>query len=176
MFIKINLELYPVIFKMFLKQLSIRLRIKFMIDADSKESRYISAFKIFKTSFKKINKFLEFSIIMLRYNRIIIGKCWSVIHKLESYGYKDVNIFGSGSIAEILCVLSKYKSININAVYDEVEDKRKILKWDVLPLKSFKNSNDYIIIAEVVDVDNMKDTLKKLGVKDDKIIVLGEKL
>lgn len=172
-FIKINLQLYRIMFKMLLKQLSIRIRIKFMVDGYSKPIEYSFAIKLFKTLLKKSPKFLEFLITMFRYNIFIIAKCWGCFNKLDSYKHNTVNIFGTGSIAEILCVLSKYKSIKINAIYDEVENKGKFLRWNVLPIESLKNLDDCIIIASVVDIDNMRDTLRKIGIKDNKIITLG---
>lgn len=130
--------------------------------------------RLFKTLFKKFPKFIEFIITMYRHNIFIISKCWACFNKLIYQNHhNEVAIFGANSIAEILCVLSKYKSVNITGIYDEVENKRRFLRWSVLPVESLRSLDDCIIIASLVDIDNMRDTLKKLGIKDNRIIVLG---
>ena len=168
-FLKVNVALREIVFKMLSKQMSTRRRIMAMLKEYSK-SFITNLFQEIKFRAKRHSSFRK---AMFKYNVSLIAKCWGVLSILELLKQNNAAIYGAGGIAEILCVLSEYKRIKITALYDDIDNTGKLRNRDVLPVELLKNSDSSIIIASVVDVENMKNTLKNLGMKDSQIITVA---
>lgn len=166
-----NLRLYPVILHLLIQQLLERLRIKALIESGGKARRRGLPVVVARDAFQKFPRILQFILQMLRYNTLLVSRCWGALNILTSLGQKEFGIYGSNELTRILCVLSSCRKIKTAAIFDEL-DRRRHHGFKTQPLQSLGHFSRYIIIASVADVENMKAELKAYGFPEDRIITL----
>ena len=82
-----------------------------------------------------------------------------------------VSLYGTGEIAELLHGLASEVSIGIRSIYDDFGEET-FLGANVLPIEVCVQSSERIIIASVVGIEEKIAHLKRLGIKQDRIVRL----
>jgi hypothetical protein len=108
---------------------------------------------------------------MSQYNFYVIEECAQCLQEIKSNRGAEAVIYGTGNLAEILYILSRYISVKIPAVYDDFAGKQ-FKGLPVLPLEEIINYLGNIIIASTVNVEEKIKTLKAIGVDASRIMVL----
>jgi len=116
----------------------------------------------------KISNFLK---NMWQYNVYVIEECAKRLQEISSSRGAEAVIYGTGNLAEILYILSRYIPVKISAVYDDFGGKQ-FKGIPVLPLERIINYHGDVIIASTVNIEEKIKTLKSMGVNASRIIVL----
>ncbi|MFZ3072826.1 MAG: hypothetical protein WA162_06260 [Thermodesulfobacteriota bacterium] len=120
---------------------------------------------------KKITRSFEFFVKMGQYNAYAFDRCRECIKEVANSGASDFAIYGTGEIAEVICVMAKGGTVKVRAVYDSVPD-AKLLAFDVMPIEAVNGYKGKIIVASLIAADEKIETLKRLGVDKGRIVVL----
>ena len=105
-----------------------------------------------------------------QHNRFVADECWRHLHRL-AMNNKEVAIFGVCNIAKILLVLTKDVPIKISGIYDDVK-REKFSGYEKCPVEALKGYPSSVIISSLFGVEERIETLKQLGIKEEKIIRL----
>lgn len=155
----VNLGLAMTFFRMMIKQFHM------------KATKFSRKPKSVKDIFRKGYKAYDFLKNMSQYNSYVFERCKNCLKELTSQNVKEIALYGTGDVAEILYKLTFDSSIKIEAVFDGFEGK-KFFSFNVMPLESIINYHGKVIIAALVGVEDKVEKLIKVGVEDEKIIVL----
>ena len=108
---------------------------------------------------------------MSQYNLHIIRQSRRCLRELAEQNVKEISVYGTGDVAEILYALTLELSMKIRAVYDELGG-GKFFKLDVSPVEDCANLDQKVVIAAMVGIDGKFERLKQLGVGRENIVVL----
>lgn len=127
--------------------------------------------KSLKDILRKAYKTYDFLKNMIQYHTYILDQCEKCLKKLASNNIKEFAIYGTGDVAEVLYKLTLNTPVKVNAVYDSLEGK-KFFKFNVMPVETIKYYRGKIVVATLLGVEDKIEILKKIGVKDEKIVLL----
>jgi hypothetical protein len=71
----------------------------------------------------------------------------------------------------MFCRLAALSSVRIRAIYNHLGD-GKGLGLDVMPAESIKDYDGKIIVTTLLGVENQIEELRRIGVKDEQIMIL----
>lgn len=118
------------------------------------------------------------SIRVYRFARRILESHLYIIHcsrrclrSLAAEEEKEISLYGSGDVAEIVYSLTFEGSVRIKNVYDDC-DGNKFHGLAVLPIEHCNSSGEKLIITSLVEIEDKVKRLKALGVSPDRIVVL----
>jgi hypothetical protein len=90
---------------------------------------------------------------------------------LAAQGVREVSIYGTGDLAEILYAVTFEVPVKIKRIYDDL-DGETFHSFKVLPIESCDPNREKLIITSLIGIDDKVRRLKTLGVFPDRIVVL----
>ena len=120
----------------------------------------------------KVAKGFDFVRYMSASNMDAIKRSRNCLEKLAAQQVQEVSLYGAGDIAQVLYDLTFEIPMKINSIYDDFDNKR-ISKFKVVPVAESAKSHEKVIIASFAAVDDKLERLRKLGIDNDRIVVLN---
>jgi hypothetical protein len=108
---------------------------------------------------------------MWRFNSYTVAQSKHCLNELAANGIKEVAIYGSDEIAQILNELSFKTSVKVHAIYDDVEAKTPP-RLPVRPIDQYQGAPEKIIVATILGVEAKIERLKNHGVRSENIVLL----
>jgi len=121
---------------------------------------------------EKIGKTRNFLSSMGEYNRFAVEQCRQTLSQLAEQGITKVSVYGANEIAEILYDLSYELPVRITGIYDEYP-RKKPCRIPTLPLKEYTNSQEKMIVAAVMGVEEKVEYLSRLGINAENLVLMG---
>ena len=115
---------------------------------------------------------LNFGRYLLWWNNYVIDRCRQCLHDLTTIGVREVAVFGTGDVAQALCLISKPIPIRIAEIYDSPIKRKRFMGYKVLPLEEIKNYRGKVIIGSFENVMEKTEMLKKMVINDKMIVDL----
>jgi hypothetical protein len=120
----------------------------------------------------KVAKGFDFVRYMSASNMDAIKRSRNCLEKLAAQQVQEVSLYGAGDIAQVLYDLTFEIPVKINSIYDDFNNKR-IATFKVVPVAESAKSHEKVIIASFAAVDDKLERLRKLGIDNDRIVVLN---
>ena len=120
----------------------------------------------------KVAKGFDFVRYMSASNMDAIKRSRNCLEKLAAQQVQEVSLYGAGDIAQVLYDLTFEIPMKIKSIYDDFDNKR-ISKFKVVPVAESAKSHEKVIIASFAAVDDKLERLRKLGIDNDRIVVLN---
>jgi len=155
----VSLRLFKTLVKMVARQFWIKL---------TKVPRQLTSPRIILRKIINVYFFLRNA---CHHNLYVLQQARQVFDELAQQGIRNVSVYGTGEIAEMLYGLTAETSVKIESVYDDFGNK-KFLGYDVLPIEAGAKNEEKIIIAAVVGVEEKIARLMTLGIERERIAVL----
>ena len=108
---------------------------------------------------------------MNNYNDYVLKRCKDCLKELAANSINEIAIYGTSDVAGILHNLALHSQVQIKAVYDNFGGK-KYFGLDVMSAELIKNYPGKVIVADLFEAEDKMEMLKRMGVKDEKIIIL----
>jgi len=105
------------------------------------------------------------------HNVYVMQLAREVFDEIGQEGVRNVSVYGTGEIAEMLVGISAEVPVKIHSIYDDFGN-TTFLGFNVLPIEAGAKNEEKIIIAAVVGVDEKIARLTRLGVERERIAVL----
>ena len=155
----VNLRLTMAFCKMLIKQFHM------------KATQFSRKPKSLKDILRKIYRTYDFLKNMGQYNTYVFEKCKNCIEELASNNVHEIALYGTGDVAEVFYKFTLNSPIKIKAVYDTLDGK-KFFNLNVIPMQAMKHYHGKIVIAALVGVEERVERLKRMGMKNENIIIL----
>jgi hypothetical protein len=120
----------------------------------------------------KVFKIYDFLKDMADRDVLIIKKCTQCMKKLDDEGVKEIGVYGTGDIAEILYKMTSGSSITINAVFDDDSVERSFFGMQVKPVEAAQGYAGIIVIAAAKGSEHRAELLKRLLIAQKQIFIL----
>jgi hypothetical protein len=101
----------------------------------------------------------------------LIDRSRACLNSVLAQGHREVSIYGTDDLAEILYDLTFEVPIKIKSVYGDCEGER-FHKFKVLPVERYGSSEEPIIVTGSAQIENKMKRLRTLGVSADRLIIM----
>ena len=120
----------------------------------------------------KVFKLYGFLKNMADRNVFIVEKCTQCMKKLEHEGVKEIGVYGTGDLAEILYKMTLGSSVTINAVFDDAGEERSFFGMQVKPVEAVQGYAGIIVVAAAKGAEHKAELLKRLSIAQKQIIIV----
>jgi hypothetical protein len=151
------------LFKTFIKALAKQLYLKV-----TKFTRRTAGPKAFASKLAKTYYFVK---DMSQYNLEVIRRSRRCLKRLAAERVPELSIYGETDVVEVLYDLTFEIPVRIKAVY---KNSPIVTSWRLrfIPLGAAANGNEKVIVASLVNCEEIVDRLRNAGVEDKRIILL----
>jgi hypothetical protein len=124
-----------------------------------------------KVALQKVVNAYSFLKTASQHNRYIIQQSRQVLCELAAQGTREVSLYGTGDIAEILYGLTSDLPVKIRSIYSDFGG-RNFLGFNVLPIDTGAKQEEKIIIAAMAGLEEKIERLRELGIERERIVLL----
>jgi hypothetical protein len=119
----------------------------------------------------KIAKGFEFVHYMAKHDFHAIRRARDCLQELAGENVREVSLYGTGDIAEVLYDLTFEFPVKIKAVYgDSIKD--RFFGYKIYPTQASAGGEEKLIIASLVALDDKVQRLQELGVPPPRIVLI----
>ena len=123
-----------------------------------------------KDFLRKIVRGYGFFMDMVRYNLEVVRRSRYCLDKLAEQGVREAAIYGERPILEVLCQMASAGPVKIKRIDPETETRRPT--YDVKSADHITKCDKAVIVASLIDIDRKKERLLKMGVEEERMVVL----
>ncbi|KJU86067.1 Glycosyl transferase, family 2 domain protein [Candidatus Magnetobacterium bavaricum] len=121
--------------------------------------------------FRKLYKIRGFFQTMASQNEHNLQRAFSCLNTLKAHNVSEFAIYAPNAAAEVLCNVAGSASLMATAIYDDIGG-AVFCGLTVMAVESAPGRGEVIVIADVGPKREKLETLKRIGVNEDRIIVL----
>jgi hypothetical protein len=120
----------------------------------------------------KLVKGYYFVKFMSAYNIYAIRRCRECLKRLVKEDVQEVSIYGERDIAEVLYDLTFEIPVRIKTFYADAV-KKEFRRFKVVPIEVSARSQEKVIVASLVDIEDKTEHLRKAGVEGRRMVLLS---